>query len=159
MITRRDVVAGLISVPCTLSALAASTPEGETGAQIMGSQVFAWEEMKPVMTATGEVRPLCEAQTATFDKREMHVTTLSPGEAPHPPHRHVNENLILIREGQCETLSNGVWVRVGPRSVVFNASNVLHGSLQFSAHHASGRLVGALLPPKCRPEGLHRFSK
>jgi quercetin dioxygenase-like cupin family protein len=141
VITRRDVVAGLISVPCALSALAASTPEGETGGQIMGSQVFAWEEMKPAKTATGEVRSLCKAPTATLDELEMHVTTLNPGEASHPPHRHVNEELIIIREGQCETLSNGVWVRVGPGSVVFNASNVLHGFRNIGAAPATYHVV------------------
>lgn len=127
MITRRDVVAGLISVPCVLSALAASAPRDETGGQIMGSTVFAWGDMKPVKTATGEVRSLCKAPTATLDELEMHVTTLNPGLASHPPHRHANEELIVLREGQCETLCNGVWVKVDPGSVVFNASNVLHG--------------------------------
>jgi XRE family transcriptional regulator, regulator of sulfur utilization len=127
MMNRRDVVAGLISVPCALNALALSEPEGKRDGQIMGSTVFAWEEMKPVKTATGEVRSLCKAPTATLDELEMHVTKLNPGEAAHPPHRHVNEELIILREGQCETLSNGVWIKVGPGSVVFNASNVLHG--------------------------------
>jgi len=73
------------------------------------------------------VRSLCKAPTAMLDELEMHVSTLNPGLASHPPHRHVNEELIILREGQCETLSNGVWVKVGPGSVVFNASNVLHG--------------------------------
>jgi len=127
MINRRDVVAGLISIPCVLSSLAASAPEAESGGQIMGSTVFEWEDTKPVKNATGEVRSLCKAPTATLDELEMHVTTLNPGLASHPPHRHVNEELIILREGQCETLSNGVWVKVGPGSVVFNASNVLHG--------------------------------
>ncbi|MGD0631672.1 MAG: cupin domain-containing protein [Terracidiphilus sp.] len=127
MINRRDVVAGLIGMPCAMNALAASAPEGETGGQIMGSTVFAWEDMNPVKTATGEARSLCKAPTATLDELEMHVTTLNPGQTSHPPHRHVNEELIILREGQCETLSNGVWVKVGPGSVVFNASNGLHG--------------------------------
>jgi quercetin dioxygenase-like cupin family protein len=39
----------------------------------------------------------------------------------------VNEELIVLREGLCETLSNGEWVRVEAGSVVFNASNSLHG--------------------------------
>ena len=65
-----------------------------------------------------------------LDQLEMHVTTLNPGMEPHPPHRHVNEELIIMREGQCETLSNGTWVKVGPGSVVFNASNSLHGLAQ-----------------------------
>lgn len=32
----------------------------------------------------------------------------------------------MIREGTVATLSNGVWKRVGPGSVIFNASNSLH---------------------------------
>ena len=127
MITRRGVVAGLINLPTALSALAASAPAETAEGQIMGSTVFEWEEMKPMKTATGEVRSLCKAPTATLDQLEMHVTTLNPGQASHPPHRHVNEELIILREGQCETLSNGTWVKVSPGSVVFNASNVLHG--------------------------------
>ena len=57
----------------------------------------------------------------------MHVTTLNPGLASHAPHQHENEELIIIREGTLEALMNGTWKRVGPGSVVFNASNVLHG--------------------------------
>lgn len=127
MISRRDVFAGLIAMPCALEALAVSGPEADKTGHIMGPTVFEWEDMKPVKTATGEVRSLCKAPTATVDQLEMHVTTLNVGQSPHPPHRHVNEELIIMREGECETLSDGKWVKVGPGSVVFNASNSLHG--------------------------------
>ena len=126
MISRRNVVAGLIVIPGALEAFAASGADEKTG-KIMGPTVFEWEDMKPVKTATGEVRSLCKAPTATVDQLEMHVTTLNPGQSPHAPHRHVNEELIIMREGECETLSDGKWVKVGPGSVVFNASNSLHG--------------------------------
>ena len=121
--TRRDVMVGLLAMPSalTVSAMAADDQH------IMGPTVFDWNEMKPVKTATGEVRSLCKSPTATVDQLEMHVTTLNPGQSPHPPHRHVNEELIIMREGECETLSNGKWVKVSPGSVVFNASNSLHG--------------------------------
>ena len=124
MITRREVIAGLVVLPGALEAIAAPVPEAE---KIMGPTVFEWEDMKPKKTETGEVRSLCKAPTATVDQLEMHVTTLNPGQMPHPPHRHVNEELIIMREGECETLSDGKWVKVGPGSVVFNASNSLHG--------------------------------
>ncbi len=127
MISRRDIIAGLITMPSAVEALAAVTRDAEKAGQIMGPTVFKWEDMKPVKTATGEVRSLCKAPTATVDQLEMHVTTLNPGQTSHPPHRHVNEELIIIREGQCETLSDGKWIKVGPGSVVFNASNSLHG--------------------------------
>src|SRR6202035_5600899 len=126
MFSRREVVAGLMAMPFALEAFASSGPD-EKPAKIMGPTVFEWEDMKPVKTATGEVRSLCKAPTATVDQLEMHVSTLNPGLASHPPHRHVNEELIILREGECETLSNGNWIKIGPGSVVFNASNSLHG--------------------------------
>ena len=122
-ITRRDTIAGLFALPATLTALV----DPADSRQIMGPTVFDWNDMKPTKTATGEVRSLCKSPTATLDQLEMHVTTLNPGMESHPPHRHVNEELIILREGHCETLSNGSWVKVGPGSVVFNASNSLHG--------------------------------
>lgn len=126
MITRRDIFAGLMAAPFAMDALAAPEEPAENG-KIMGPTVFHWDEMKPSKTAVGEVRSLCKQPTATVDQLEMHVTTLNPGESPHPPHRHVNEELIILREGQCETLSDGKWVKVGPGDVIFNASNSLHG--------------------------------
>jgi len=122
-LTRRDVVVGLLAMPSALHAVAMANDDQN----VLGPTVFSWNDMKPEETATGEVRHLCKSQTATVDQLEMHVTTLNPGQSPHPPHRHVNEELIIIREGDCETLSNGYWVKVGPGSVVFNASNSLHG--------------------------------
>lgn len=83
--------------------------------------------MKVVDTAAGELRSLYKGPTATLAELEMHVTTLKPGAISHPPHQHVNEELVIIREGTIETLSNGQWVRLGPGSVIFNASNSLHG--------------------------------
>ena len=95
-ISRREAVIGLLALPGALSTLA----EAEKSQPILGPTVFKWEDMKPVKTATGEVRSLCKAPTATVNQLEMHVSTLNPGLASHPPHRHVNEELIILREGE-----------------------------------------------------------
>jgi uncharacterized cupin superfamily protein len=124
MITRRDALAGLLALPAALSATA--TAEADEGA-ILGPTVFAWKDMKATKTNVGEVRSLCKQPTATLDQLEMHVSTLNPGLMSHPPHRHVNEELIILRDGECETLSDGKWLKVEPGTVVFNASNSLHG--------------------------------
>ena len=121
--TRRDVVVGLLALASAMQ-LEAS---GEEPSKILGPTVFHWDQMQAKKTATGEVRSLFKGPTATVDQLEMHVSTLNPGMESHPPHRHVNEELIILREGQCETLSNGEWVKVEAGSVVFNASNSLHG--------------------------------
>lgn len=121
--TRRNMIAGLAAMPAGLEALAATTDDQH----VLGPTVFNWSDMTPKKTATGEVRSLYKGPTATLDQLEMHVSTLNPGMESHPPHRHVNEELIILREGQCQTLSDGKWVKVTPGSVVFNASNSLHG--------------------------------
>jgi XRE family transcriptional regulator, regulator of sulfur utilization len=128
-ITRRNMIAGLSTLTAALTGLASpAEPAAESSdAKIMGPTVFHWEEMTAKKTATGEVRSLCKAPTATVDQLEMHISTLNPGLESHPPHRHVNEELIILREGECETLSDGKWIKVTPGSVVFNASNSLHG--------------------------------
>jgi quercetin dioxygenase-like cupin family protein len=126
MLTRRDTFAGLIGIIGAIETIATSADESKDQ-HVMGPTVFRWEDMHPSKTATGEVRSLCKAPTATVDLLEIHVTTLNPGQTSHPPHRHVNEELIILKEGECETLSDGQWVQVGPGSVVFNASNSLHG--------------------------------
>lgn len=122
MITKRDIVVALITLSGTLGIGAAVT-----AAPVLGPTVFDWNKMVAVKTPVGEVRSLYRGPIATLDELEMHVGTLNPGETSHPPHQHVNEELIIIREGECETLSDGKWVKVGPGSVIFNASNSLHG--------------------------------
>jgi quercetin dioxygenase-like cupin family protein len=62
----------------------------------------------------------------TLDELEMHITTLKPGLSSHPPHTHPNEELLIVREGTVEALVDGKLKRVGPGSIVFQASNVPH---------------------------------
>lgn len=120
--TRRDatIAAASVLLTCGAGALA------QTGQDILGPAVFDWNSLAATRTETGEVRQVVKAPTATLNELEMHVTTLNPGVASHPPHRHPNEELVIIREGTVETLSGGVWKRVGPGSIIFNASNSLH---------------------------------
>jgi quercetin dioxygenase-like cupin family protein len=122
MITRRDIVVALIAVSVTAGGFALA---GQS--DIMGSAVFDWNAIPAKPTEVGSVRSFFKARTATLDELELHVTTLEPGKASHPPHRHPNEELVIVKQGTVEVLVNGEWKRVGPGSVIFNASNQLHG--------------------------------
>jgi len=116
MITRRNLMVALA---------AAGAPE--PAASVMGSSAFDWNSIPVKETEVGSVRSFFKAPTATLEELELHVTTLNPGQEPHPPHRHPNEEMVIIREGTVEVLVNGDWKRLGPGSVLFNASNQLHG--------------------------------
>jgi mannose-6-phosphate isomerase-like protein (cupin superfamily) len=106
---------------------AAPAAAGVMGAPVMGSRVFDWNAMVDKPNKTGSVRTVCSAPTATLENLEIHISTLNPGLMSHPPHKHPNEELIIVRQGTVETLSNGEWIRVGPGSVIFNGSNQPHG--------------------------------
>jgi quercetin dioxygenase-like cupin family protein len=92
----------------------------------MGSTVFDWTKLPVKQTAKGEVRKVVQAPTATLDELECHITTLNPGQEAHPPHQHPDEELLIVKEGTVESFVNGEWVRLGPGSVIFQASNQMH---------------------------------
>jgi len=123
MFSKRDLAMCLLSVSGTLCALAAV----DAVKPVIGESVYDWNSMVPQKTEVGEVRSIVKGPTATLDELEMHVTTLDPGKASHPPHKHPNEELVILDKGTVEALVNGEWKRLGPGSVIFNASNVLHG--------------------------------
>src|SRR5215472_6939133 len=123
MITKRDSLIVLLTVCATLAIV---TP-GQTEKPLMGSSIFDWNTIEAKPTNVGSTRKFFQAPTATLDELECHVTTLNPGESPHPPHKHPDEELIIVKEGTVEALVNGERQRVGPGSVIFQASNQLHG--------------------------------
>jgi len=121
-VTRRDLFVALITVLATAGVFAIADQ-----GPVMGSAVFDWNTIPAKATGVGSVRSFFKSRTATLEELEVHVTTLDPGKSPHPPHRHPNEEMIIIRQGTLKALVNGEWKRVGPGSVIFNASNQLHG--------------------------------
>jgi quercetin dioxygenase-like cupin family protein len=131
MITRRDLFVALTAIVATAGAFALADQ-----VPVMGSAVFDWKAIPAKPSSAGSVRSFFKARTATLDELEVHVTTLDPGKMPHPPHRHPNEELIIVQKGTVETLTNGEWKRVGPGSVIFNASNQLHGLRNVGAEPA-----------------------
>jgi len=123
MFTRRDalIALGAVGSMFNLRAFARSGPE------VMQSSVFDWNSIMPQPTKIGSTRKFFQAPTATLDELECHVTTLNPGETPHPPHKHPDEEIVIVKEGTVESLVNGQTRRVGPGSVIFQASNQMHG--------------------------------
>ncbi len=133
MITKRDAAIAVGAAVLTLAGVAvAQAPKPA----VLGPSVWRWDEIKPHDTDVGAYAQIVRAPTATLDELEMHVTTLKPGLSSHAPHTHPNEELVIIREGQVEVLSGGIWKTVGPGGVVFNASNSPHALRNVGAGNA-----------------------
>lgn len=136
---------------CIVIPVVWSLNAAETSKSVTKSTVIDWAKLAVKPTKTGERRELFDAPTLTLNNFEGHVTTIRPGEAPHPPHRHPDEEMILIKEGTLEVTINGATQRAGAGSVFFYASNDLHGMRNVGSTPATYyvfRFVTAKTPPR-----------
>jgi quercetin dioxygenase-like cupin family protein len=132
MIRRRDVLTAGAALAASLTA----TRETEAAVQapatapttgpLMGSTTFDWMKMEARATKVGSVRQVCRNATATLDELECHITTLNAGQSPHAPHKHADEEVIVLKEGTLEVTLGDRTEVVGPGSVIFQASNQMH---------------------------------
>ena len=104
---------------------------------MMHSRTFTWADLKVTPTKVGERRSVFDAPTPTLANFECHITTLNPGEVPHPPHRHADEELMIVKEGTVEALQDGQTNIVTAGGLIFEASNELHGLRNVGTNRAT----------------------
>ena len=97
---------------------AAPTPALEK----LTSELYDWTKMTPAALPTGERRMVFEGTTTTLDKIHCHISTLNPGERSNPPTLHLQEEIVIVKEGTLEANWNGTAKTGGPGSVIFLAS-------------------------------------
>ncbi len=91
------------------------------------ARAFPHQDMAARQSGTILMRQIMTGNTHSGYLLDLHESELPAGEAPHAPHRHVHEELLLIREGLIEITIDGVSTRLGPGSVAYLASNQQHG--------------------------------
>jgi mannose-6-phosphate isomerase-like protein (cupin superfamily) len=123
-ITRRELCSILPAM--LIPAIHASAASAEQDAALP-STMYPFEKLAVRTSNSGEIRNVLKGKLATGESLEVHETTLKPGGAPHPPHRHVHSEMWLIREGTVEITVNGTSSQLGPGSVGFVESNDEHG--------------------------------
>jgi mannose-6-phosphate isomerase-like protein (cupin superfamily) len=123
-ITRRELCSILPAM--LIPAIHASASSAEQDAALP-STMYPFEKLAVRTSNSGEIRNVLKGKLATGESLEVHETTLKPGGAPHPPHRHVHSEMWLIREGTVEITVNGTSSQLGPGSVGFVESNDEHG--------------------------------
>jgi XRE family transcriptional regulator, regulator of sulfur utilization len=115
----------IIALTAAVSAVAASLTTVVAQKQIQKSTVWEWSaDLKP--NAWGAVRSVARTPTPTLDELEIHISMLQPGKSPHAPHQHAQEELLIVKEGTLDTFQSGATRRVGPGSIIFQASNEPH---------------------------------
>jgi XRE family transcriptional regulator, regulator of sulfur utilization len=91
----------------------------------LSSAVFDWEKMVPIKTANGVRRDVFDGPTTTLDKMHCHITTLEPGKNSGEPRKHLQEEVLIVKEGRVEAHIDGKTQIAGPGSVFFFAANAV----------------------------------
>jgi heat shock protein HslJ/quercetin dioxygenase-like cupin family protein len=116
---------------------APTSPTPPTGAVPLSSKVFDWAALKAVPIPNGERRAVLDGPTETVDLLHVHVTTLAPGKVSGPPVRHLQEEVLIVKDGEVEVSLDGTTQTAGPGSILFFAAGAVTGLRNVSAAPAT----------------------
>jgi quercetin dioxygenase-like cupin family protein len=91
------------------------------------SAALKFEDFKVRDNGKSKSRAVLDGHIHSGFPVEMHITELNPGESPHPPHQHVNEEAMFLQKGRLDATVNGTTTRLTAGSVFYVYSNDLHG--------------------------------
>ena len=111
-----------------LAIFLAALPAGAQSA-VLPSKTYRYEDLpvRPSGNGLNKSRPVLDGKTHTGFRVEMHETELGAGLAPHPPHKHVHEEMVIVNEGILEVTIGEAVSLLGPGSVAYIESNIEHG--------------------------------
>ena len=105
--------------------LAAIPARGQNVA--LPSKTYKYEDLPVRLSGPNTSRPVLDGKTHTGFRVEMHETELGAGLAPHPPHKHLHEEMVIVNEGTLEVTIGDAVSTLGPGSVAYVESNIEHG--------------------------------
>jgi quercetin dioxygenase-like cupin family protein len=130
--SRRDL-ALLLPALVTASASAQSTPQTAADNSVeklprLGTKAYIFDDLQVTSNGQNRQRRMFTGKTHTGFKLESHQSDIAPGEVNHPPHQHLREEMMLMREGTMELTVSGRPMRLGPGSVGYIGSNEIHNA-------------------------------
>ena len=108
-----------------LPALAAAARADE--AAPVQSHVYRYGDLPVKKNGENETRQVLDCATHGGFHVDLHLTGLGPGMAPHPPHKHAHEEVLMLQSGQLDVTIDSTTTRIEAGSVVWTASNQQHG--------------------------------
>lgn len=121
--SRRDL--GML-IPA-LAAAGCPTGAAAQDKRMLTSRIFKYEDLPVKANGQNKSRDAFDGETHTGYHIDMHLTELGPGQAPHAPHHHAHEELLMLQKGMLDITIGGKTTRVTAGSVVYAASNEEHG--------------------------------
>ena len=110
----------------TLAAAQQSSRNVQSG-ELLPTKVVPFEKLTSRQSGTMKAYQILKGSTHSGFLLDLHETELAPGGVPHPPHSHMHEEMLFVREGELEFIQGGRTTLLGPGSCAYIASNELHG--------------------------------
>lgn len=95
---------------------------------VIQTHAYLYNEVPVTTNGKNTSRRMFTAKTHTGFKIESHSSDIAPGEVNHPPHQHLREEMMLVREGVMELTISGKPYRLGPGDVGVIGSNEMHNA-------------------------------
>ena len=95
---------------------------------VIKTKSYIYEDLAVTTNGKNRQRRMFTAKTHTGFKIESHQSDIAPGEVNHPPHQHLREEMMLVREGTMELTISGKPYRLGPGDVGVIGSNEMHNA-------------------------------
>ena len=117
---RRNALMGLLS-------MAAAIEAAEGAPSRWPDAVFPLASSKIEHDSFGDTVIYHEGATGQLKSITAGTLVLKPGEEPHPPHQHPEEEFMIVAEGTGIIVVNGKTTKVGPGDLMYCQGNRLHG--------------------------------
>lgn len=115
------------SLPALLPGFLAAAAAQERQSKRLPSQILIFEDLPAKVNGPNQSHAVLDGETHSGFPVEVHVTELAAGQSPHPPHRHVHEEMFMLQAGSLDVVINGMKKRITPGSVCYVNSNEEHG--------------------------------
>jgi quercetin dioxygenase-like cupin family protein len=102
-------------------------PPAAVGSEPLRSRLVHSDEGALKEEVWGHWRSRLRGDTHGVSKMALSLFTLAPGQAPHPPHRHAEEELMILVEGAGTWHLNGTESPAHQGDVVYAAPWDMHG--------------------------------
>ena len=145
--TRRDLgllLPSLVAASATALEARQAAPAADNPVEklpVMRTQHFKYDELPVTTSGQNRQKRMFTAKTHTGFKIESHQSDIAPGEVNHPPHQHLREEMMLIREGIMELTIAGKPYRLGRGDVGVIGSNELHNAKNVGTTRATYFIV------------------
>jgi predicted alpha/beta superfamily hydrolase/quercetin dioxygenase-like cupin family protein len=91
-------------------------------------RVYHWAELDAKKDSSRDRREIVDGRTHDLNSLEIHASTLDPGKAPHPPHKHADmEELVIVKEGRLRCTIGGITSILGPGGIAVALPGDMHG--------------------------------